>query len=42
MWNNDWIKGEDYPSWGNNEIYKQTITGGFCYQMKPLVKHIKE
>ena len=29
MWNNDWIKGEDYPSWGNNEIYKQTITGGY-------------
>jgi ribonucleoside-diphosphate reductase alpha chain len=29
MWNNDWVKGEDYPSWGNNEIYKQTITGGY-------------
>ena len=29
MWNNDWIKGEDYPSWGNNDIYKQTITGGY-------------
>ena len=29
MWNNNWIKGEDYPSWGNNEIYKQTITGGY-------------
>ena len=29
MWNNNWITGEDYPSWGNNEIYKQTITGGY-------------
>jgi len=29
MWNNDWVKGEDYPSWGNNDIYKQTITGGY-------------
>ena len=29
MWNNDWINGEDYPSWGNNDIYKQTITGGY-------------
>ena len=29
MCNNNWIKGEDYPSWGNNEIYKQTITGGY-------------
>ncbi len=29
MWNNNWIKGEDYPSWGNNEIYKQTIIGGY-------------
>ena len=29
MWNNNWIKGEDYPAWGNNEIYKQTITGGY-------------
>ena len=29
MWNNDWVKGEDYPIWGNNDIYKQTITGGY-------------
>ncbi len=29
MWNNDWVKGKDYPSWGNNDIYKQTITGGY-------------
>ena len=31
MWNNDWVKGEDYPSWGNNDIYKQTISGGYLF-----------
>ena len=31
MWNNDWEKGVDYPSWGNNEVYKQTITGGYLF-----------
>jgi len=31
MWNNDWVKGEDYPNWGNNDIYKQTITGGYLF-----------
>ena len=29
MWNNDWVKGVDYPSWGNTEVYKKTITGGY-------------
>jgi len=28
-WNNDWVKGVDYPSWGNTEVYKKTITGGY-------------
>ena len=28
MWNNDWIKGIDYPEWGDNEVYKKTIAGG--------------
>jgi ribonucleoside-diphosphate reductase alpha chain len=28
-WNNDWVKGKDYPSWGNTEVYKKTITGGY-------------
>ena len=32
MWNNDWIKGEDYPSWGDTEVYKKTITGGYLLQ----------
>ena len=31
MWNNNWVKGEDYPSWGNNDIYKQTISGGYLF-----------
>ena len=29
MWNNDWVKGEDYPIWGDTEVYKKTITGGY-------------
>ncbi len=28
-WNNEWVKGEDYPKWGDNEIYKKTIGGGY-------------
>ena len=29
MWNNEWKKGEDYPEWGNTEVYKKTIAGGY-------------
>ena len=29
MWNNDWKKGEDYPEWGNTEVYRKTISGGY-------------
>ena len=29
MWNNNWVKGEDYPAWGDTEVYKKTITGGY-------------
>jgi len=29
MWDNDWKKGEDYPVWGDTEVYKKTITGGY-------------
>ena len=29
MWNNDWKKGKDYPAWGDTEVYKKTITGGY-------------
>jgi len=31
MWNNEWKKGEDYPSWGNTDVYKKTISGGYLY-----------
>ena len=29
MWNNDWKKGVDYPSWGDTDVYKKTIAGGY-------------
>ena len=29
MWNNEWIKGQDYPDWGDTEVYKKTIAGGY-------------
>jgi len=29
MWNNEWKKGVDYPIWGDTEVYKKTITGGY-------------
>jgi len=32
MWNNEWIKGEDYPTWGNTDVYKKTISGGYLLQ----------
>ena len=31
MWDNKWKKGIDYPAWGNTEVYKQTITGGYLF-----------
>ena len=32
MWNNEWKKGEDYPAWGDTEVYKKTIIGGYLLQ----------
>lgn len=29
MWNNEWIKGQDYPEWGDTEVYKKTIGGSY-------------
>jgi ribonucleoside-diphosphate reductase alpha chain len=29
MWNKEWKKGIDYPSWGDTEVYKKTISGGY-------------
>ena len=31
MWNNEWVKGEDYPIWGDTEVYKKTISGGYLF-----------
>ena len=31
-WNEKWIKGEDYPTWGDTEVYKKTISGGYLFQ----------
>ena len=31
MWNNEWIKGEDFPSWGDTDVYKKTISGGYLF-----------
>ena len=31
MWNNEWIKGKDYPAWGDTDVYKKTISGGYLY-----------
>ena len=29
MWNKKWKKGIDYPEWGDTEVYKKTIIGGY-------------
>jgi len=29
MWNNSWVKGVDYPEWGDTDVYKKTIAGGY-------------
>jgi len=31
MWNNEWKKGVDYPSWGDTDVYRKTIGGGYLY-----------
>jgi ribonucleoside-diphosphate reductase alpha chain len=31
MWNNEWKKGEDYPKWGDTDVYKKTIAGGYLF-----------
>jgi ribonucleoside-diphosphate reductase alpha chain len=32
MWNENWKCGEDYPKWGNTEVYKKTISGGYLLE----------
>jgi ribonucleoside-diphosphate reductase alpha chain len=31
MWNENWIKGEDFPEWGDTDVYKKTISGGYLF-----------
>ena len=31
MWNKDWKKGIDFPAWGDTDVYKKTISGGYLY-----------
>jgi len=31
MWNENWIKGDDYPEWGDTDVYKKTISGGYLF-----------
>jgi len=31
MWDKEWKKGIDYPEWGNTNVYKKTIGGGYLY-----------
>ena len=28
-WNSKWKRGIDYPTWGDNDVYKKTISGGY-------------
>ena len=32
MWNNEWKKGIDYPKWGDTDVYKKTIAGGYLLE----------
>ena len=32
MWNENWIKGVDFPEWGDTEVYRKTIIGGYLLQ----------
>ena len=32
MWDNKWIKGVDYPEWGDTDVYKKTIAGGYLLE----------
>ena len=32
MWDNNWKKGIDYPAWGDTDVYKKTISGGYLFQ----------
>ena len=36
MWNNEWKPGIDYPKWGDTEVYKKTIAGGYLVKNKMI------
>ena len=42
MWNNQWKKEVDYPEWGDNEVYKKTIGGGYLYNGETPKEALKE
>ena len=42
MWNNDWIKGENYPSWGDTEVYKKQLLEVIYFKENRLKMHIGE
>jgi ribonucleoside-diphosphate reductase alpha chain len=29
VWNEKWVAGLDYPEWGDTEVYRKTIVGGY-------------
>ncbi len=31
MWYENWKNGEDYPTWGDTDVYKKTISGGYLF-----------
>ena len=31
-WDPAWVKNQDYPIWGDTEVYKKTIIGGYLLQ----------
>ena len=43
MWNNEWKKGVDYPEWGDTDVYKKTISGGYLlYGRNTQLMHTSE
>ena len=42
MWNNEWKKGTDYPEWGDTEVYKKTIAGGYLLGSESPKEPMKE
>ena len=36
MWNKEWKKGIDYPAWGDTDVYKKTIAGGYLFYLIKL------